>query len=180
MVRSQKDDLEVTMDSFSIAGEGGRMFTIRVARAENVTPQLVRTVIELDLETFAESTFSAFTATSFLEHSRVYLLYADQRIIGHCMCMRTWERPTEVAVLSMGLRPGWRGRGLGQRFVLAVMDLLAREGSTAVVLMVGDANKRAIKVYGDVGFSEVGECQASQDAGGRLLVMRHELTAHED
>lgn len=175
MVRSKQMDQEVSMNSFSIAGEGGRMFTIRVSRAEHVTPQLVRTVIELDLETFAESTFSAFTATSFLAHSRVYLLYADQRIIGHCMCMRTWDNPDEVSILSMGLRPGWRGRGLGQRFVLAIVDLLSREGATSMVLMVGDANKRAIKVYGDVGFNEVGECQASQDAGGRLLVLRKDL-----
>jgi len=163
------------MDSFTIAGEGGRMFTIRVDRAQQVTPQLVRTVIELDLETFAESTFSSFTATSYLMHSRVYLMFADQRIIGHCMCMRTWDKASEVAVLSMGLRPGWRGRGLGQRFVQAVVELTAAEGATALVLMVGDGNRRALKVYGDVGFEQIGECQAAQDAGGRLIVLRRTL-----
>ena len=91
------------------------------------------------------------------------------------MCMRTWDRPDEVAVLSMGLRPGWRGRGLGQRFILGVIDLLMTSAVTSMVLMVGDNNRRALKLYADVGFETVGETQATQDAGGRLLLLRRIL-----
>ncbi len=38
--------------------------------------------------------------------------------------MRCWDRPNEAMILSMGIRPGWRGRGLGQRFVQQVLGRL--------------------------------------------------------
>jgi ribosomal protein S18 acetylase RimI-like enzyme len=145
------------MESFRIERESGRAFQIRVEEVPAVTPDLVQTLIDIDLQTFAEPTFSHYTATAFFANGRVFLLRADDVVIGTCVCMRTWERPTEVSILSMGIRPGWRGRGLGQRFVSGVLERLRSRGLRSVTLLVGRQNRRAIKVYQDVGFQIVGE-----------------------
>ena len=109
------------METFRIDGTAGRSFEIEIEEAQVITESLVRTLIEIDLQTFSESTFSHYTARAFLAHGRVFLLRADSRIIGTCVCMRVWDRPHESMILSMGIRPGWRGRGLGQRFVTAAI-----------------------------------------------------------
>lgn len=160
------------MESFQIDGTTGRRFSIGVEEVSRVDPELVRTLIEIDLQTFAESTFSRYTAAAFLQNGRVFLLRADEAVIGTCVCMRSWDRPREAMILSMGIRPGWRGRGLGQRFVALVLDKLKAKGMRSVSLLVGSDNRRAMKVYTDVGFVPVADAQLDPHDGNPLVLMR--------
>lgn len=160
------------MESFRIDGNSVRDYTIRVDEVDRLTPDLVETLIEIDLQTFAESTFSSYTAVAFLRFGRVFLLKADDVVIGTCVCFRSWDRPDEVQLLSMGIRPGWRGRGLGQRFVQGVLDRLRQSGMSSVFLLVGRDNRRAIKVYTDVGFRLVEEHEVVPFGGEVLQLMR--------
>ncbi len=160
------------MESFQIDGTTGRRFSIGVEEVSRVDPDLVRTLIEIDLQTFAESTFSPYTAAAFLQNGRVFLLRADEAVIGTCVCMRAWDRPREAMILSMGIRPGWRGRGLGQRFVSLVLDKLQARGLRSVSLLVGADNRRAMKVYTDVGFVQVADGSMDSNDPNRLVLMR--------
>ena len=83
--------------------------------------------------------------------------------------MRQWDAPGETLLLSMGILPGWRGRGLGQFFVGCTLRCLASEGLEAVTLHVGAHNRRAVKLYREVGFEEVGELQAPGSAPDPVL-----------
>lgn len=163
------------MESFRIDGDESRGFRIRVDEVQEVDDALVRTLIDIDLQTFAESTFSPYTAAAFLRNGRVFLLRADEAVIGTCVCIRCWDRPNEAMILSMGIRPGWRGRGLGQRFVSGVLDKLRHRGLRSVSLLVGEENRRAVKVYRDVGFEVVGDGPADPRGGDRLLMLRMRL-----
>jgi ribosomal protein S18 acetylase RimI-like enzyme len=165
-------DTEYPMESFRIDGASDRDYAIRVDEVVDVTPELVRTLIEIDLQTFAESTYSPYTAAAFLKCGRVYLLRADETVIGTCVCMRAWDRPNEAMILSMGIRPGWRGRGLGQRFVQHVLDKLRNRGLRSCVLLVGQDNRRAVKVYQDVGFRVVEQREVEPQHHDVLLLMR--------
>ncbi len=174
------------MESFRIDGHSGRAFQILVEEVHSVTPELVQVLIDIDLQTFAESTFSHYTAAAFLTNGRVYLLRADDVVIGTCVCMRSWDRPNEATILSMGIRPGWRGRGLGQRFVSAVMGKLRAKGLRSVSLLVGKENRRAIKVYNDVGFEAASEAQIRSGLSAfgslpddALLLMRARLQSDD-
>jgi len=168
------------MESFQIDDRTGRRFEIGVEEAVEVTPELVRTVIEIDLQTFAESTFSPYTAAAFLRNGRVFLLRADELVIGTCVCMRCWDRPNEAMVLSMGIRPGWRGKGLGQRFVSAVLDRLRHSGLRTCSLLVTADNRRAIKVYKDVGFEAIEEVASDPRSNDQLVLMRAHLHRDDD
>ena len=137
-----------------------------------MTPELVRTLIDIDVQTFAESTFTPYTAAAFLKGGRVFLLRADEVVIGTCVCLRSWERPNEAMLLTMGIRPGWRGRGLGQRFVSGVLERLKARGLRSVSLLVGKNNRRAIKVYSDVGFAPVEEREVDPMNDDDVLLMR--------
>lgn len=158
------------MESFRIDRESGRDFHIEVEEVDEPGPDLIRTLIDIDLQTFAEATFSPYAAASLLANGRIYLLRADEVVIGTCVCMRCWDRPTEAMILTMGIRPGWRGRGLGQRFVEGVMRRIAARGLRSLCLLVARDNRRAIKVYRDVGFEVVGGDGEPRLKDGQILM----------
>ena len=153
---------------------------IVVEAVENPSAEMVQTLIEVDLQTFMEPTFSPYTALALLKNGQVYLLRVDGRVIGTCVCVKSWGAAHEALLLSMGIRPGWRGRGLGQRFVHGVLHDLQGRGLDAVRLLVGKTNFRAIRTYQDVGFAAVGEYVASPQWGGNLLELRMPLNALSD
>jgi ribosomal protein S18 acetylase RimI-like enzyme len=74
--------------------------------------------------------------------------------------------------MSMAIRPGWRVRGLGQRFVTGVLERLKARGIRSVSLLVGSDNRRALKVYTDVGFRALEEREVDPQNGDVLVVMR--------
>ena len=113
---------------FTIEGEAGRTYRIRVEEAPYRRADWIQTLLDIDLQTFSEATFSGHAAAALFENGRVFLLCADDIIIGTCVCVRVWDRPDEALMLSMAIRPGWRGRGLGQRFLSGVRDQLASRG----------------------------------------------------
>ena len=148
---------------------------IVIEAVEGPTEEMVQTLIEVDLQTFMEPTFSPYTALALLQNGQVYLLRADDHVIGTCVCVKSWKESDEALLLSMGILPGWRGRGLGQRFVQGVLRDLEDRGLSAVRLLVGKTNFRAIRTYQDVGFVPVGEFAASPHLGGELLELRMPL-----
>lgn len=163
------------MDPFRITGEGGRSYEIRVEEAPPGSDALVRTVIDIDLQTFSETTFSHYTAALFLKQGRVFLLFAEEVVIGTLVAMRSWDRPDEATIVSMGIRPGWRGRGLGQEFMSGVMERLLAAGFRTVALMVAAEARRAIRVYEDVGFFAIGTTLVDHRTGETALLMQCDL-----
>jgi ribosomal protein S18 acetylase RimI-like enzyme len=75
-----------------------------------------------------------------------------------------------VELLSMWVSPEFRGRGVGDATVHAVIDWAhVNYPHRAVVLSVKAANHRAIDVYARHGFVKVGE---SPDGAGEMLMRR--------
>lgn len=163
------------MENFSIDGATGRSFELSIQEAETISEDLVRTLVEIDLQTFSESTFSHYTARAFLGNGRVLLLLADGHIIGTCVCMRTWADPSEILILSMGIRPGWRGRGLGHSFVQGILKRLRERGAKAVSLLVSLDNRRAIRVYKETGFTVQEVMDRDSRTGEAFVRMRCSL-----
>jgi ribosomal protein S18 acetylase RimI-like enzyme len=148
---------------------------IRVTEASACGPDLVQMLLDIDLQTFSEPTLTSYTAAVFLQQGQVFLLSVDGAVIGATVCLRSWADPTDATLLSMGIRPGWRGVGLGQRFVQGVLDRLAVQGLRTLTLFVGRGNRRALRVYEDVGFTRVGEVKAEPWSDETLVALRARL-----
>ncbi|MCB9758827.1 MAG: GNAT family N-acetyltransferase [Alphaproteobacteria bacterium] len=157
---------------FSLAGDTGRTYSIRTELVTQFDPALVKTVIDIDLMTFSEPTWSRTTAGLVLRYGMTWLLRADDWVIGTCHCIRSWERPHEAVLFSMAIRPGWRGRGLGTRFLQGVLDGLVGQGMRSVVLEVSANNRAGVRIYEErFGFCRLGEVEASPP-GGRSAMLR--------
>ncbi|MBN2799130.1 MAG: GNAT family N-acetyltransferase [Deltaproteobacteria bacterium] len=163
------------MSDFQLDTDSGRSFDIRIEEVEGYDPQLARTLIEIDLQTFTEPTFSPYTAAVFLHFGITFLLKADDRVIGTCVCVRAWEHPHEAMILAMGIRPGWRGKGLGEHFVAGVADRLGARGIRRINLLLNRDNRRAFKVYQQVGFEVVEELPIEPLTEEVLIALQCEL-----
>jgi ribosomal-protein-alanine N-acetyltransferase len=62
----------------------------------------------------------------------------------------------ECEILSFGVTPRWRRRGIGQALLQTAIDETARRGLPSIVLEVAVDNDPAIELYNTVGFSGVG------------------------
>lgn len=152
----------------------GYAFEIRELTEYN--PNMIPALTELDLLTYSEPTFSRFTVGAILRHGRVFLALADELVIGAVHCLRDFDDPNEVVIFNMALRPGWRGHGLGTRFLSNVLGRLKANGTLSVSLQVADNNHRAITVYREkLGFQPVGSHPDEYRNGQTYLHMRLEL-----
>ena len=62
-------------------------------------------------------------------------------------------------LVSLSVHPAWRGRGVGDRLVQAVLDWAREEGYPEVRLWVSADNAPAERLYVRHGFVRTGECQ---------------------
>jgi ribosomal-protein-alanine N-acetyltransferase len=153
--------------------DGYELFIQEVAGHE---PGLIPALTELDLLTYSEPTFSRYTLGAILRHGRVFLVYADDLLVGAAHLMRNWDDAEEAVLFNMALRPGWRGHGLGTRFLHGILDKLREQGTRSVALMVAASNHRAVAVYrSKFGFETVDAFPNEYNNGQEYLFMRKRL-----
>jgi ribosomal protein S18 acetylase RimI-like enzyme len=72
----------------------------------------------------------------------------------------------DIPELGMALVPSARGRGLGRRMLVALVDAIRASGAPGVSLSVEDGNDRARALYASLGFVPVG-----REGGSDVLVL---------
>jgi [ribosomal protein S18]-alanine N-acetyltransferase len=87
---------------------------------------------------------------------------ADGELEGFAQLTPSGDGSTEI---GLGLRPDLTGRGLGQAFTDATIDLARLYGAGRITLAVAAFNARAIRVYERCGFAETG--RHTRHLGGR-------------
>lgn len=122
-------------------------YELTIAEVVEHDPALLPVLTELDLLSYAEPTFSRYTLGGLMRFGRIYVIRADELIIGVCHTFRSFSDPDEMVIFNMALRPGWRGHGLGSRLLAGVLERMKEGGAKRVVLAVASNNHRAIGVY---------------------------------
>jgi ribosomal protein S18 acetylase RimI-like enzyme len=151
-------------------------YDLEVHELDHHDPRQIALLTELDLLTYSEPTFSRFTLGAFLRFGRVFTITADGLVIGATHCMRSFDDPSEVVIFNMALRPGWRGHGLGTRFLHGILERLQAAGARSVSLVVAASNARAIAVYeSKFGFARVATLENEFGNGHEYMLMRLSL-----
>jgi len=102
-------------------------------------------------------------------HSQ-FVALSDDEVIGWCD-VRRHSQPVHAhgGALGMGVLPGFRGQGLGERLIRATIDDAQRKGLARIELSVHADNARAIRLYERVGFIREGIGTDAVCIDGRLL-----------
>lgn len=161
----------------SLNSEG---FELTIAEVDAYDPALIPVLSELDLLSYAEPTFSRYTLGGLMRFGRIYVIRADELVIGVCHTFRNYSDPDEMVIFNMALRPGWRGHGLGSRLLAGVLERMKAGGAKRVVLAVASNNRRAIAVYESrFGFQHVEILANEFNNGQPYHLLRLELTDWE-
>jgi ribosomal protein S18 acetylase RimI-like enzyme len=91
------------------------------------------------------------------------------RVVGWC---DVFPNPREGfrhgGTLGMGLRDGYRARGLGAALLRAALEAARARGLARIALEVYDTNVRAITLYRRFGFEQEGVKRAARILDGRM------------
>lgn len=81
----------------------------------------------------------------------------------------------EAEILSLGIAPENRGRGLGKALVMAAAAQAAKCGAVAMFLEVSERNASALATYRAAGFREAGRRRDYYGIGDDALILQTAL-----
>jgi len=132
--------------------------------------------VSLDKALFPYSPWSASQyKEEFSSPTRHFVVALDdsQNIIGYAGVFAPGE--AEADVLTVGVIPEHRRKGIAQALMALITDWARSQGSTAMMLEVKTDNIEAIAMYESFGYSHLNIRKNYFGAGLDALVMRKEL-----
>ena len=148
------------------------MITYRVANAFDLA-----VFVSLDKELFPYSPWSASQyKEEFSSPTRHFVVAVDeaQNIIGYAGVFAPGG--AEADVLTVGVIPSQRGKGVARQLMALITDWAKQQGSIAMMLEVKVDNTEAIGLYESLGYSKLNVRKDYFGAGLDALVMRLELS----
>ena len=132
--------------------------------------------VSLDKQLFPYSPWSASQyKEEFSSPTRHFVVALDdeQMIIGYAGVFAPGA--TEADVLTVGVIPAHRGKGIARRLMGLITEWAQQQGSTAMMLEVKVDNTEAIGLYESFGYSKLNVRKDYFGAGLDAVVMRLEL-----
>ena len=148
------------------------MITYRVANAFDLA-----VFVSLDKELFPYSPWSASQyKEEFSSPTRHFVVAVDeaQNIIGYAGVFAPGG--AEADVLTVGVIPSQRGKGIARQLMALITDWAKQQGSIAMMLEVKVDNAEAIGLYESLGYATLNTRKDYFGAGLDALVMRLELS----
>jgi ribosomal-protein-alanine N-acetyltransferase len=148
------------------------MITYRVANAFDLP-----VFVSLDKELFPYSPWSASQyKEEFSSPTRHFVVALDdaQSIIAYAGVFAPGA--AEADVLTVGVIPAHRGKGIARQLMGLITDWAKQQGSIAMMLEVKVDNTEAIGLYESLGYSKLNVRKDYFGAGLDALVMRLELS----
>ena len=133
--------------------------------------------VSLDKELFPYSPWSASQyKEEFSSPPRHFVVAVDeaQSIIGYAGVFAPGG--AEADVLTVGVVPSHRGKGIARQLMVLITDWAHKQGSTAMMLEVKVDNLEAIGLYESLGYSKLNTRKDYFGPGLHALVMRLELS----
>ena len=131
----------------------------------------------LDKELFPYSPWSASQyKEEFSSPTRHFVVALDeaQNILGYAGVFAPGG--AEADVLTVGVVPDHRGKGIAKALIALITDWAKAQGSTAMMLEVKTDNSEAIGLYESLGYSKLNIRKDYFGAGLDAQVMRLELS----
>jgi len=133
--------------------------------------------VSLDKELFPYSPWSASQyKEEFSSPTRHFVVAVDEAesIIGYAGVFAPGG--TEADVLTVGVIPTHRGKGIARQLMAMITDWAMQQGSIAMMLEVKVDNLEAIGLYESLGYAKLNTRKDYFGAGLDALVMRLELS----
>lgn len=129
------------------------------------------TLAALEAQAFAERSWGAKSVKASFQASGVAVLLGGESAEAPTGFALWRDLGEEAELLTIGVIPAARRRGLGARLLEAVLTAAKTAGAQKIYLEVGEENPAALALYVRAGFSAVGARKSYYRDGGDAAVM---------
>ena len=119
-------------------------------------PSDISEIRAIELETFPPAeTFTYGFLHLMTTHARPFLVASDPQGVlqGYILAV---PREDFVHIISVAVKPGFQGRGIGKKLLAALLDLMRKEGHHCFRLELRKSNERAHQLYWGFNFRPIG------------------------
>jgi len=121
----------------------------------NAIPEDLEIFTKIEKETFSEPwSYDAFQEAMAAEENIVLTITDEEDIYGYLVVYTSLD---EGELMTIAVRPGYRGYGLGDKLIKAMIDEGRRRELVNIFLEVRKSNDAARSLYRKNGFIAVGE-----------------------
>jgi len=133
---------------------------------------------ELEVACFAERRFTREHLMYILRNPRAStFVYEVGRVLGSLMLH---EEGGVLRVLSVGVHPSFRRRGIGRRLMALAEDMAEKFGSREVRLEVSTRNEGAVAFYTALGYETTGKLPRYYSWGEDAYAMRKPIATKSE
>lgn len=100
-----------------------------------------------------ESSFLGEIENESISFPFVIVYKPEEKVIGYLIY---WKIGEEAQISNVAVHPDWRGRGIGERVIREILELMKKQGVRYVVLEVRPSNQVARSLYHKLGFEVIG------------------------
>ncbi len=127
----------------------------------------------LEIDRSAGGKHEPYLFTHFYENYPTTFMVAEVggRLAGLIMGFK--QSPLDGRVFWLAVRPGFEGRGIGQRLMIELLNKFRQLGTMRVILEVRIGNRRAQDLYRDLRFEAAAACpDYYPDGEGAIIMIR--------
>jgi ribosomal-protein-alanine N-acetyltransferase len=128
---------------------------------------------------------SAYSSAVFVRQASVvfspwfFVAERDGEVLGYGIGALNQEHRDEGWILRLRVHERWQGRGIGRLLLDHAIRSLTEDGATRILLSVSPDNTRAVRLYRNSGFFEVGTVPRYFGPGEDRFIMRRDVTGEQ-
>lgn len=145
---------------------------LEVVRIQRPDPNILERLANYDREAFGPLGLQGCDLAVMAEAGAVFVAKLGDEIVGSCQIMRMLDEPEFLYLVGFYIRPQWRGRRLGVRFLQLVIREARALGSEGIVLTVSPTNQAALALYRGIGFVQERAAPDFYGEGEDRIVLR--------
>lgn len=144
-----------------------------MAEIRRLTPDDFKHLLVIETESFYSGYSPYFIRMiPYLYSNTAFIALKGKSAQGYAVAALEQGNPQRAWVLTLAVRPKYRGGGLGKRLLLHVLDALAELKVREVLLTVAPDNEGAVALYQKQGFTQVKDLRDFFGPGEHRICLR--------